>query len=316
MPRRPKQGIEFAGWSVDIFDGDTKVDKLLDAQGWVGFGIYFYLCQMAYKFDGYFYRWAYDDSASTARRMGGGVGSGTVEETVRYCLQIGLFDKGLFDRVGILTSKGIQRRFLAAIQGRRVKSVIADYWLLDDSESDGLDKCAKNDCLQTANVHLQETNTDLQDTYFPKSRVEESIVKESKGDITTSSLSARENPIQTNPAIAEVVSDFMDRINPMAPASCLQELANYATALGPEVCKRAFDIALAEKKTTWSYIRAILRNCTAKGIKCLADWDAAENDRENKKAPSEAKKEEMASARMARNIQALKRTAGDIKNGN
>lgn len=215
MPRRPKQGIEFAGWSVDIFDGDTKIDKLLDAQGWIGFGIYFYLCQMAYKFDGYFYRWAYDDSASTARRMGGGVGSKTVEETVRYCLQIGLFDKWLFDRVGILTSKGIQRRFLAAIQGRRVKSVIADYWLLDDSESEGLDKCAKNDCLQTTNAHLQETNTDLQDTYSPKSRVEESRVKESKEDI-----GADEPPRQTRfipPTVEEVRVYCIERKNRVDP---------------------------------------------------------------------------------------------------
>ena len=111
MAGKPKTGLDYAGWSVNLFDGDTKIDKLLDAQGWTGFGIYFYLCQMAYKFDGYFYRWAYDDSASTARRMGGGIGSGTVEETVRYCLQIGLFDQGLFDGWGILTSRGIQRRF-------------------------------------------------------------------------------------------------------------------------------------------------------------------------------------------------------------
>lgn len=176
MSGRPKAGIDYAGWSVSIFDGDTKIDKLLDAQGWIGFGIYFYLCQMAYKFDGYFYRWAYDDSASTARRMGGGIGSGTVEETVRYCLQIGLFDKGLFDRVGILTSRGIQRRFYAAIQGRRVKSVISEYWLLDEEESKGLDKCTSNTDFQRENTHLQLADGHLQLADDPKSKVKESKV--------------------------------------------------------------------------------------------------------------------------------------------
>lgn len=174
MAGRPKQGIDYAGWSVNIFDGDTKIDKLLDAQGWVGFSIYFYLCQMAYKFDGYFYRWAYDDSASTARRMGGGIGSGTVEETVRYCLQIGLFDQRLFDEWNILTSKGIQRRFLAAIQGRRVKSVITDYWLLKDEESEGLEKCASNDDLQDTNSHSQGANANLQGADKPKRKGKES----------------------------------------------------------------------------------------------------------------------------------------------
>ena len=82
MGRPPKKGIDYAGWSVDIFDNDTKIDKLLDAHGWCGFGIYFYLCQRAYGGEGYFYRWGYDDCASTSRKMGGGIGSGTVRETV------------------------------------------------------------------------------------------------------------------------------------------------------------------------------------------------------------------------------------------
>lgn len=174
MAGRPKQGIDYAGWSVNIFDGDAKIDKLLDAQGWVGFSIYFYLCQMAYKFDGYFYRWSYDDSATTARRMSGGVGSKTVENTVGLCLQIGLFDRPLFDRHGILTSKGIQRRYLAAIQGRRVKSVISDYWLLKDEESGGLEKCALNDDFRSSNSYLQGAYAHLQGADTPKSKVKES----------------------------------------------------------------------------------------------------------------------------------------------
>ena len=83
MAGKPKQGIDFAGWSVNIFDGDTKIDKLLEAQGWQGFSIYFYLCQMAYKFDGYFYKWSYDDSTTTARRMGGGIRSEAVKATAQ-----------------------------------------------------------------------------------------------------------------------------------------------------------------------------------------------------------------------------------------
>lgn len=187
MAGRPKQGIDYAGWSVNIFDGDTKIDKLLDAQGWVGFSIYFYLCQMAYKFDGYFYRWSYDDSATTARRMSGGVGSKTVENTVGLCLQIGLFDKPLFDRHGILTSKGIQRRYLAAIQGRRVKSVISNYWLLKDEESEGLEKCASSDDLRATDDHLQGADDHLQGANDPKSKGKESKdIEREKRDIPTS----------------------------------------------------------------------------------------------------------------------------------
>lgn len=155
MAGKPKQGLDYAGWATNIFDGDTKIDRLLDAQGWIGFSVYFYLCQMAYKFDGYFYRWSYADSASTARRMGGGVKSGTVEETVRYCLQIGLFDQRLFDEWNILTSRGIQRRFFAVIKDKRRRAVITDYWLLEkDEQTEGLEKRAdlEHDCGKDGDV--------------------------------------------------------------------------------------------------------------------------------------------------------------------
>lgn len=44
--------------------------------------------------------------------------------------------------------------------------------------------------------------------------------------------------------------------------------------MGPEVCLRAMDIALDEKKATWSYIRAILQDKYDRGVRCLEDWDA------------------------------------------
>ena len=75
MAGKPKQGIEYAGWSVTMFDSDDKIDLLLDACGWDGFGIYFYLCTRAFGGDGYYYKWGFASCASTARRMGGGIGS-------------------------------------------------------------------------------------------------------------------------------------------------------------------------------------------------------------------------------------------------
>ena len=173
MAGKPKQGLDYAGWATNIFDGDTKIDRLLDAQGWIGFSVYFYLCQMAYKFDGYFYRWSYADSASPARRMGGGVKSGTVEETVRYCLQIGLFDQRLFDEWNILTSRGIQKRFFAVIKDKRRRAVITDYWLLkEDEKSEGLEKCAdlEHDCGKDGDICSKDGEKRCKDSPEEKKR--------------------------------------------------------------------------------------------------------------------------------------------------
>lgn len=178
--RPPKKGIDYAGWSVDIFDNDTKIDKLLDAHGWDGFGIYFYLCQRAYGGEGYFYKWGYDDCASTSRKMGGGIGSGTVRETVGYCLQIGLFDKGLFDRWGVLTSRGIQRRYWEVVKARDVRTVISDYWLLQDDECKGLLKTPLNSNLSSGNTNYPAGNTNYQEGNVNFRSIKESKGKESK----------------------------------------------------------------------------------------------------------------------------------------
>lgn len=181
MAGRPKKRIDYAGWSVDIFTNDSKIDKLLDAQGWIGFGIYFFLCQMAFGSDGYYYEWCYDLCASTARKMGGGVGAGTVKETVDYCLQIGLFDKGLFDRWGVLTSRGIQKSYLIVLKSKNRKGteIYKEYWLLDTSKKEdyqGVVFVSKNSQLLGENVNsLGENEQTLGEN------VDSLVQKESKG---------------------------------------------------------------------------------------------------------------------------------------
>ena len=178
MSGKPKAGISYAGWNTDIFENDTKIDELIDAQGWIGFSIYFYLCQRAYASDGYFYRWSYANAATTARRMGGGIRAETIKAVVATCLQIGLFERSLFDRVGVLTSKGIQRRYMEAIQKRSYKRVDHNIWLLNVEESKGLDVCTLNgDSLPEDGDSLPEDD--------PKSKSNKSKLYQSKSKETT-----------------------------------------------------------------------------------------------------------------------------------
>ena len=199
MAGKPKKRIDYAGWSVDIFSNDTKIDKLLDAQGWVGFGIYFYLCQMAFGSEGYFYEWCYDLCATTARKMGGGVGAGTVRETVDYCLQIGLFNKGLFDRWGVLTSRGIQNSYVAVLKSKkRIGTVlIKDYWLLDNDEDDYYQVVVfvrKNEEILVVNDHLLGENSDSLGGNGDSRRQKESRVNKSKKNNRESDAESRFTP--------------------------------------------------------------------------------------------------------------------------
>lgn len=209
--RPPKKHIDYAGWATNIFDNDQKIDKLLDAQGWIGFGVYFFLCQRAYGSEGYFYRWGYDDCATTARKMGGGIGSGTVRETVGYCLQIGLFDKGLFDRWGILTSRGIQRRYWAVISDKDVKKVTAEYWLLQKEECKGLLIAPLNNDLSVDNSNFTAGNSNFEignADFAPLKKRKEKESKENK-NIKDTDVSKKFMP----PSVDEVKAYCNERNN-------------------------------------------------------------------------------------------------------
>ena len=80
-----------------------------------------------------------------------------------------------------------------------------------------------------------------------------------------------------------VQADYLNRVNATASPASLDELAGFVEAMGPDVCRRAFDIALDERITRWSYIRGILQDKQQRGVKCLADWDALDGQRQKKR---------------------------------
>lgn len=77
-----------------------------------------------------------------------------------------------------------------------------------------------------------------------------------------------------------VLASYAQRVNPMPTETCRAELETFVRELGADVCLRAVDVAIDERKTSWSYIRGILRAKKEQGIRSLADWDASERKRE------------------------------------
>ena len=255
MSRPPKEGIDFAGWSVNLFDGDKKIDKLLDAHGWKGFGIYFFLCQSAYKINGYFLEWGYDDCASTARRMGGGVVSSTVEETVRFCLQVGLFDQGLFDRWNVLTSKGIQRRFWIAVRYRKAIPLHKAYWLLAPEETEGLDKVARYVDSPPAKPDSPPVKPDSPPANGYKRKVNKSKGNESKGPVAPQSAAQGESSEGDNPFSGELGNAFSEWLEykkekrqtyqPRGLKTLVSQIERYSKQFGDEATANAIRDSMA-----------------------------------------------------------------------
>lgn len=97
------------------------------------------------------------------------------------------------------------------------------------------------------------------------------------GNTKSPAAAAGVSPLSS--AVAMVQADYLNRVNAAASPASLDELAGFVEAMGPDCCRRAFDIALDERITRWSYIRGILQDKQQRGVKCLADWDALDNQR-------------------------------------
>ena len=83
-----------------------------------------------------------------------------------------------------------------------------------------------------------------------------------------------------NNDLAAVVDAYRNRINPTPSPSSMDELKGYVQSMGRECCIRAIDAAVDAGKASWTYVRAILRSKASQGVRCIADWERTEKERE------------------------------------
>ena len=115
MARPTKQGIEYFSLDVDFFS-DIKVRRISKACGPASTSILICLLCNIYRDKGYYIEWDEDLPFVVADTIG--TTEGAVEEVVKKAVQVGFFDKSLFDQYRILTSNGIQNRFKSAVSRR------------------------------------------------------------------------------------------------------------------------------------------------------------------------------------------------------
>ena len=129
-----KDGIDY--FPLDVgFMTDKKV-KLIKAEfGAKGIVLLQELWAEIYRDNGYYKRWDDDDCLLMSEGVGCGCDPKFVAEVVQGCLRRFLFDEEVFKVFGVLTSAGIQRRYLRAVAERSNIEIFKEYFLLDTSNS-------------------------------------------------------------------------------------------------------------------------------------------------------------------------------------
>lgn len=175
MARPTKKGLDYFPLDVD-FLSDLKVRRIIKACGKEAVHILVALLANIYRDEGYYVLWDDDLAFLVADEVG--TKEGTVEELVKKAVQVKFFDKDIFDKYSVLTSKGIQSRYILATKER--KKVELEYKYLLTNE------------VNRSNISINGRNNSVNQGNNQQSKEKESKEKESKEDATASESASLE----------------------------------------------------------------------------------------------------------------------------
>lgn len=175
MARPTKKGLDYFPLDVD-FLSDLKVRRIIKACGKEAVHILVALLANIYRDEGYYVLWDDDLAFLVADEVG--TKEGTVEELVKKAVQVKFFDKDIFDKYSVLTSKGIQSRYILATKER--KKVELEYKYLLTNE------------VNRSNISINGRNNSVNQGNNQQSKKKESKEKEIKEDATASESASLE----------------------------------------------------------------------------------------------------------------------------
>lgn len=175
MARPTKKGLDYFPLDVD-FLSDLKVRRIIKACGKEAVHILVALLANIYRDEGYYVLWDDDLAFLVADEVG--TKEGTVEELVKKAVQVKFFDKDIFDKYSVLTSKGIQSRYILATKER--KKVELDFKYLLTNE------------VNRSNISINGRNNSVNQGNNQQSKEKESKEKEIKEDATASESASLE----------------------------------------------------------------------------------------------------------------------------
>ena len=131
MGRNRKEGLDYFPFEVDFFN-DIKVRKLIKYQGGKAVTVYALLLCFIYK-SGYYLRWDKELPFIISEQTG--FDEAYISEVIKNCLLLGLLDQELYNQYEILTSRGIQDRYIYICTTLKRKVVIDSIYNISSSEN-------------------------------------------------------------------------------------------------------------------------------------------------------------------------------------
>ncbi len=214
MARPMKDGVSYWPFDVDMLD-DDKFKLIRGEFGIKGAYIALVILNSVYKDKGYYRKWVEDDCYLMSEGVGNGCSPQLIGEVLDGCVRRGLFDESRFQTFGILTSCGIQKRFLHMVKNSRDNIVlIREFLLLDVNDKSVFSEGVLNKCVFKTVSHRETPVFHGETTVLPTGNpAKEKEIKrkkrESKYTLSSASASGEISP--------KDVVDLFNRLCPSLP---------------------------------------------------------------------------------------------------
>ncbi|HLE18076.1 MAG TPA: DUF4373 domain-containing protein, partial [Syntrophales bacterium] len=127
--RTCKTGLDYFPFDIDFFE-DPKVEFITARFGIIGENVSIKLLTRIYR-NGYFLKWGEDEALLFTKRLIIEATCETISSIVKELLKRGFFSQQHFDKYSVLTSNGIQKRFLEATCRRKCVEMFKELIIAD-----------------------------------------------------------------------------------------------------------------------------------------------------------------------------------------
>lgn len=220
MARPQKEGLDYFPLNVEP---DDKFEDIETEFGIVGFAVIIKLFQRIYGQHGYYIMMTEREQKRFSKKLN--VDNNEVNAIIMYALTVKLFDRNLFERYGVLTSRGIQKRYLEAAARRKNIELEGAILLVDVSNMEKV---------SVINVDINPINDDIMYASCShdvdkstQSKVKESKVEDSKGNESGSSVQSATVLSENENGMSGYIHKATKRELTIKEFNCLSQLKDW-----------------------------------------------------------------------------------------
>lgn len=156
MARKGKIGIDYFSHDVDILQ-DKKIKLIKAKHGLIGYAIYLRLLEEIYRDTGYYLQ--LDENFNILFSDDNKIELNEYILILNDCINIDLFNKKIYEKYNIITSKRIQLNYFSGTERRKEVEFIKEYLIIDPLLNYKTDKVNVN--IISLNVDINALNADI-----------------------------------------------------------------------------------------------------------------------------------------------------------